>query len=284
MIRWPSVEPAALLAHWPRGLGEAKPFVSSGLSGAFLWRVGDVLALRVVPVASCSLEVMLQRHRWMRLARSAGLRVVPDLVPHHQGGTALVHGPWIVEMQQWMPGAADMDERPQPIRVRQACQTLGLLHRIWRQESQSSVRAPAIERRLAECRDGELERWRERSWRLQPCLVDIHREHVLFEGQQVSGIVDYATAQWDIPHADLARLLGSLAEDDEALWQAGLDAYAQVAPLPEVELIRRLDRVGAWIALQRWERWRAAGPLPPAAQRRWERLHRRVSAWNRLTE
>ncbi|MFQ3591649.1 MAG: phosphotransferase [Gemmataceae bacterium] len=280
MIRWPSVDPKLPLAYWPQGLGEARPIPASGLSGACVWQVGEAFALRATPAAQASLAEMKQRHRWMRMARSVGLEFVPHLVPLSDGTTVFSLAGWLWELQQWMPGQVDSDQPPQPHRVARACQALARLHLVWQREQRPSATAPAIERRLAEWPDSELQRWQGRSWQLHPCLVDIHRAHVFFEAEQVSGIIDYGTLQWDIPHADLARLLGSWAEDDETLWQAGLQAYAQVAPLPEVTLIRCLDRVGTLVAVQRWQRWLAGGgPASPIAYKRWQDLQRRVSQW-----
>jgi Ser/Thr protein kinase RdoA (MazF antagonist) len=279
-IRWRAVDPTAILAHWPRGLGAVVPFLSGGLSGASLWRVGEGFILRATPLAQCSAQGLLQCHHWMRQARERGLTFVPGVVPTSPGTTLHVQHGAVWELQQWMPGEADRATPPSRARVRAACEALARLHEAWRLEVRSATTAPAIERRLAECGDPVLERWRHRDWSLRPCLVDLHREHVLFTADQVSGIVDYATMRWDIPHADLARLLGSMAEDEEQLWQEGLEAYERVAPLPEVELIRRLDRVGTWIAVQRWERWhRSAGTLPPVARERHERLAKRVERW-----
>jgi len=284
MASWHPVELAAVLAHWPSGLGEARPVPVSGLSGAWVWRVGQGFALRAMPLTQASVEVVRQRHQWMQLARAAGLTFVPQVLALSSGDSVLARGGWLWELQQWMPGQPDLDQPPRAARVAQACRALARLHRVWQPLSRPSSTAPALERRLAEWPDSQLQSWRRRSWKLHPCLVDIHRDHVLFEDDQVSGMIDYGTLQWDIPHADLARLLGSLAEDDEALWQVGLQAYAQLLPLPEVALIRRLDRVGTWIALRRWQRWLAQRTeVSPRAQARWQQLQRRVARWTEPT-
>ena len=78
------------------------------------------------------------------------------------------------------------------------------------------------------------------SFALQPCLVDVWHDHVLFTGEEVTGVVDYAAMRLDVPHADLARLLGSLVEDDEAGWRAGLEAYGRWLPVPDERLVRLL--------------------------------------------
>ena len=85
-----------------------------------------------------------------------------------------------------------------------------------------------------------LRRWVDRTWPLQPCLCDVWHDHVLFDGDRVTGLIDYGAMKIDHPAVDLARLLGSLAEDDLAGWTIGLAAYREVRPLSggEEELAR----------------------------------------------
>ena len=64
---------------------------------------------------------------------------------------------------------------------------------------------------------------------MQPCLCDPWHDHVLFTGDQVSGVIDYGSVKEDHIAVDLARLLGSLVEDDENAWSIGLKAYQSCA-------------------------------------------------------
>lgn len=231
--------------------------------------------------AIASLPEVEIRHRWMLAARVAGLAFVPALLPTRQGTTAIGDAGWVWEMQQWLPGVADFHARPSAAKLRAACLALAQLHTVWQREATEPTLGPALLRRLAELpADEELRDYASRSFVLQPCLVDIGHDHVLFQEDQVSGIVDYATMRLDLPHADLARLLGSLVEDDEAGWDVGLEAYARLRPVPDVRLIRLLDRTGTQIALTRWERWQAEGRVvSPRARARLERLRQRVARW-----
>ncbi|QDU97780.1 phosphotransferase [Lignipirellula cremea] len=79
---------------------------------------------------------------------------------------------------------------------------------------------------------------------LQPCIRDVWRDNLLVEGDRLSGLVDFGAMNLETPAADVARLLGSLALDDAALWQAGLAAYQAVRPLAagERQLIAAFDR------------------------------------------
>ena len=101
-----------------------------------------------------------------------------------------------------------------------------------------------------------LTKWR-RPFRLRPCLCDVWHDHVLFDGDRVTGIIDYGAMRLDHPAADLARLFGSLAGTDTDLLAAGVAAYRRVMPLPEAEvgLIPALDFTGTVLAAANWLRW-----------------------------
>jgi Ser/Thr protein kinase RdoA (MazF antagonist) len=80
---------------------------------------------------------------------------------------------------------------------------------------------------------------------------------VLYEGDRVSGVIDYGSVKQDNVAVDLARLLGSMVGDDSTMWAVGLRAYRAVHPLSEEEetLAHVLDRTGAVLALANWLKW-----------------------------
>ena len=98
---------------------------------------------------------------------------------------------------------------------------------------------------------------------LQPCLRDVWHDHVLFQGDKVTGMIDPSAARTDTVAADIARLAGSLIGDDRAAWDFALDAYRSVAPLSDTEarLVGVLDRSGVLLSgmiwLERAEFWQA---------------------------
>jgi homoserine kinase type II len=94
-------------------------------------------------------------------------------------------------------------------------------------------------------------------WGLQPCLCDPWHDNLLFDGERLSGLVDHGSVKLDHVAVDLARLLGSLVEDDEDGWRSGLAAYRAVRPLSpqEEELARALDRTGTVVGVVQWLRW-----------------------------
>ena len=106
---------------------------------------------------------------------------------------------------------------------------------------------------------------------LQPCLRDIWHDHVLFTGNEVTGIVDFGAVDVDTPATDIARLLGSLASispprrgegvgegpHEADIWRDGLAAYATMRPLSEGEVraVAALDTSGTILAGCNWIRW-----------------------------
>ncbi len=92
---------------------------------------------------------------------------------------------------------------------------------------------------------------------VQPCIRDIWDAHVLYEGNCVSGIVDFGATKFDSPAADIARLLGSMARDDERRWAVGLTAYESVRPLGDAQrqLVSAYDVSGVVLAGINWLVW-----------------------------
>jgi Ser/Thr protein kinase RdoA (MazF antagonist) len=102
-----------------------------------------------------------------------------------------------------------------------------------------------------------LQRWLGGNPRLQPCLCDLWHDHLLFEGDRLTGLIDYGAVKIDHVAVDLARMLGSLVGGDAAGWQAGLQAYRRLAPLTadEEELAHALDETGIVLGVANWLRW-----------------------------
>jgi Ser/Thr protein kinase RdoA (MazF antagonist) len=97
---------------------------------------------------------------------------------------------------------------------------------------------------------------------LQPCLRDVWHDHLLFTGDEVTGIIDPSACRSENVATDLARLLGSLVDDDDAQWDLALAAYRQHRPLTldELALVQALDQSSVVLAGPTWlERGRAAG-------------------------
>lgn len=252
--------------------------------------------LKAWPV-SVEIEHLRHVHWLMRQGRAAGLDYVPSPHDSNDGSGCVSTTGHIWDLTTWQPGRADFHANPSPHRLEAACAALADLHRAWRPMKPTVGPLPAIRRRLtaaeqwqtltrsgwqpefASCRHDALAAWSERAWvvlqfavrrvpqwldawrdahvPLQPCLCDVWHDHVLFTEDDVTGLVDFGSAKTDHVAVDLARLLGSLVEDDPALREAGLDAYDREAGLSAEEraLVDVLDRTAAVLSLANWLRW-----------------------------
>lgn len=92
---------------------------------------------------------------------------------------------------------------------------------------------------------------------LQPCVGDIWYDHVLFEGATVTGLIDFGAMRVDNVACDVARLLGSVAEEQSELWRVGLEAYQSVRPLSdsELQLVTAFDRGHVVMSGLNWVDW-----------------------------
>jgi homoserine kinase type II len=237
------------------------------------------------------------RHRLMSLARQSGLTFVPTIFLTFDGASAVEHASRLWELTEWLPGHADYHEHPSPARLEAACTALAELHMVWRNIPSSATGCPALQRRLSfidEWKNLLRSGWHplalvsdsdplrpivERIWRVlpssieqvthrlqhwvgdrprvQPCLCDLWHDHLLFEGERLTGLIDYGAVKIDHVAVDLSRMLGSLVPDDAAGWRAGLQAYRRIAPLTEEEeeLAHALDETGIVLGVANWMRW-----------------------------
>jgi homoserine kinase type II len=106
-----------------------------------------------------------------------------------------------------------------------------------------------------------LRAWGDKPVSLQPCIGDVWHDHILFEGERISGVIDFGAARLDHRAADVGRLIGSLVGDDESAWATAIAAYRTVRPLSwEAEAFARLlDRSGIVVSLFNWLRWCGRG-------------------------
>jgi Ser/Thr protein kinase RdoA (MazF antagonist) len=284
---------------------------------------GDV-CLRAWPSEAIASSRLQWIHDLMRSARGAGLDFVPRLFQTSAGATWISAAGRLWEATSWMPGRANYHDHPSPERLEAACGALAALHRVWGSINSTKGACPAVGRRLArfdewkallasgwrpdfgDSRDSiaptarrswavllrradripnDLSEWADQHMRLQPCLCDVWHDHVLFEGDTVSGVVDYGGVKVDHVAIDLARLLGSLVEDDSEARAIGLRAYGRGLRLSddEVRLVDVLDRTGILLGLANWLIWlykeHRAFDDRRAVARRLEQLVQRVERW-----
>jgi Ser/Thr protein kinase RdoA (MazF antagonist) len=315
-----------ILARYPMPLhrGLLVPLGNrGGYSGARLWRLEGPLGsncLRLWPPEPSLPSRLPWIHEQLRLARGDDLFFVPALILTAQGQSWVLQRGRYWEVTQWMSGQADYHVQPTAARLRAACTGVARLHLSWARTVSPPAICPAVERRLgafqqwsARLRSGwappppqpeliqrawrglvrYLDRvpvwllpWTMVLWPLQPCVCDIWHDHLLFEGDRLTGLVDFGSLKMDHPSVDLARLLGSLAEDDEGGWREGLSAYREVRPLSaeEEQLARALDRSGTILGAANWMRWlfveKRTFENPAAAEARLARLVERIERWS----
>lgn len=92
---------------------------------------------------------------------------------------------------------------------------------------------------------------------LGPAIRDIWCDNVLFQGDEVAGIVDFGSMGADARAVDVARLIGSMAKECLESWQAGMEEYASVFPLDPTQrnLAVTLARSGAILGGMVWLDW-----------------------------
>lgn len=213
------------------------------------------------------------------------------------GATLLEKNGRLYELTRWMPGQADFNLHPTEARIHAVATTLAEFHRKCPPVSDSEVRGEQlagfrqrqhlihslktgmlsqIESRLSalpfretahtaiQCYkilepgiSRQLERLRYHNFRQQVCIRDIWHDHILFESDQISGLVDFGAMGIDNPATDLARLFGSLFQNCTPWWQLGTQAYQTIFELsaPELELIEVYDRSSTMLAGMNWLKW-----------------------------
>ncbi len=94
---------------------------------------------------------------------------------------------------------------------------------------------------------------------LQPCLRDCHAGHFLFDGDRLTGLIDFGAMDVDSVAADLARLL-STWRLGAALRQAAFDAYARVGSIdaPTLKSVALFEQAATLFRPLRWIQWHFA--------------------------
>jgi homoserine kinase type II len=266
-------------------------------------------------------------HTLIAHARDRGLHFIPAIHSADDGSKCIVHGGRLWELSSWQPGRADFDSNRSLQRLHSACVALAQVHAAWSQSRPARGPCPGVLRRLrrfrewndlnasgwrgplqspcdgliypvayrawtalirhAPCIPALLQPWTAGSLHLQPCLCDVWHDHLLFDGDTLTGLIDFGAVKMDHVAVDLARLLGSLVRDDRDAWSVGLGAYREVRGLGSEEeaLAVVLDRTGTILGAANWLLWlyRDRREYDDAAgvTRRLEALVARMEAWDK---
>ena len=91
---------------------------------------------------------------------------------------------------------------------------------------------------------------------IHPCLCDCWHDHFLFEGDQLSGVIDFDAVKIDHAAVDLARAIGSLLSRDKERWWEAYNRYREVNPAANFpfEWIEILHETGQIVAGLYWLR------------------------------
>lgn len=283
------------------------------------------LRLKAWPQQNFSEKQLRWMHQLMRRARVHDHDWVPEVLETRDRTTLVKQSGWFWDLTDWMAGTPETHLPPSPARLQNALQTLGQIHEAWAEFKVEQGPCPSLGRRqsaladwLALAQSGwklnadriseprlrfllvraqdlvdrhlaavpeALALWMNRLMPRQPCIGDIWHDHVLFEEDRVSGIIDFGGVRIDHVAADIGRLLGSMVGDDDQGWALGLTAYRRARPLSrdEESLARLLDRTGAVIGLTNWLRWLGRGEKHfndnDRAVERLRSLVERIEAW-----
>jgi Ser/Thr protein kinase RdoA (MazF antagonist) len=103
----------------------------------------------------------------------------------------------------------------------------------------------------------QLVEWCDREVPLQPVLRDIWADHMLFEGDDVRGILDFHAVRVGTVASDIGRLLASWRLPDGGQWAKALEWYGEIRPLEsdEAAFVYMLDDAARVLTPWVWLRW-----------------------------
>ena len=275
----------------PTALGGA-----GGLSGSELWRVESAsgpLMVRAWPTSGPEPSTLSRIHRW--LSQASRLNILPIPLPNRIRTTWVEVQGRLWELTPFLPGEADLGRPPTDAHLASMFRTLAAFHNELGSETIQGP-SPGLVARRDEVRrliGGEfdrfqtaLERWLDdplaklasswlgqarrigprlvaplaqaavRSLTLQPCIRDVRPDHFLFEGDILTGLVDFGAMGIDTVATDLARLLGETVGRAEGLRRIAFEAYETSRPITEVEsaLLDNFEAANALLGGARWVR------------------------------
>ena len=305
-----------------RSIGNAE-----GFSGASHWRypagAGEMVA-RLWPVDGPDPDRLALVHRWLTRARDLSFVPIPSVTLDGRTSVGLDGRLW--EIAPWMAGSADAGRPPSTDHLRAAFGGLAAFLARLAAEATFGP-SPGLSRRVLEIEGlilGEFLAIRERVDRypgdpaspatriwldraavlaptlaehlrkaasvplpLQPCLRDARPDHFLFEGNRLTGLVDFGAMGVDSLSGDLARLLGEGVGRDRVARAEAFEAFESIRTLStdERRAIGAFEAANALLGPARWARWHFLQGRtfddPAAVVRGLERCLERFDSWVR---
>lgn len=280
--------------------------VAGGLSRASLWKVKTPqgsFCLRSTPADISPLPAMLKKiHLFMAHTWRAGFRDIPVPHPTLSHETFVQSTGLVWELTTWLTGS--ITRTPTVEQGKSAAAALARFHLAAASFNQLHGVAPSLQHRLEILDDLRMGMLRDlvaavdrsfpesrdlarnvisqvkaalpkgidavqqsrRNVPVQWCLRDSHIGNFLFVDDDVTGILDFATASIASVSQDIARLIGSMVPHLDNPWQECVEAYRQLRPLSpeEVRLIFAFHVSGTIGAAANWLRWRFIDDLSQA--------------------
>lgn len=274
-----------------------------GLSGAVVWQVevlGQSYAVRRWQTGWGGSQQLLWIHALQQQIQAAGVDFVPVPLTTIQGLTTVGQDSQAWEVSPWMPGEAIKGVFTEP-QLAAAATALAEVH-LATQECQTweerNATSQTLENRTKQLRELLVEsladslssnlglmdqtrllaKWLQpaaentlgllkgsEEWNLptQPVLRDVRRDHLLFTGDEITGLIDFGAVTIETATIDLARMLGESAKNDRELWRLGMKSYMAKRRLlnEERQAIPLIDASGTVLACGNWLRWIAEGKV-----------------------
>lgn len=268
---------------------------AGGFSGARLWKVvcdRGVFCLRRWPT-NPDVDVRYI-HQVLQCAEQAGIPVAAPILSREKRSLIRDSRGMDWELSHWITGAADFNKGPSKFRLHAATQALAQFHqrtadRRW--NAQSGALQFRVERlsvtpsllsqlqtlmgRSENTVDGVggelllqlghavsplrkmMERFAVQDWPMVNAIRDIHHDHLFFEGERLTGIVDFGALRVEARCFDLARMVGSLCWNGEHPWEEALAIYAEIEPISvsEIKLIHALHECNVLLGIVNWLDW-----------------------------
>lgn len=271
---------------------------AGGLSGSRLWRYASVSGERLIRAwpEGPSVGRIETIHGWLREA--ADLAFVPQPFPARDGRTVQQLQGTCWEVAPWLSGTADANRPPGSDRVRAAFRALAEFHArlskgstlgpspglnrcvgelealtrggfeslefelIAAADDPNTASALAWVRLARRAAPAALKIVRESAQLatpLQPCLRDARPEHFLFEGDRMSGLVDFGAMDIESVAADLARLAGEWLPlpDCRSLRTEGIKSYLELQhfTFDQIGIMAAFEAAADVLIAERWIRW-----------------------------
>jgi Ser/Thr protein kinase RdoA (MazF antagonist) len=107
-------------------------------------------------------------------------------------------------------------------------------------------------------------------------LRDVWREHLLFQGNRLTGIVDLGAARMDWPGLDLVRAFGTLMSGSDPRWSFAIARYLETRPDTSITFasLEAVHRASVALSALQWIDWFAEGRFDWAdsGSRAWARV------------